>query len=108
LVGKADEAFDLSKAEFDSALVHSKPTREGGALTVPDREETRKARPAGRGLLLVYLVRTSEDFGKPGFVPAIAISFPASTTATPLGYLVTEQWRRDHGLLEEDDSNDPE
>lgn len=102
LVGKADEGLDLSEAEYNKALRGSRTTKAGGVPTVPDREEMRNARPADRGLLLIYLVRTTE-YSQSGYVPAIAISFPESTTAKPLAYTVNETWRREHGLVEDDD-----
>lgn len=103
LVGKADEGLDLSESEFANALERSRPTRSGDAPSVPDRDQMRSVRSARNGLLLVYLVMTSTDYEHPGYVPAIAISFPDSTTAQPLSYTVNATWRREHGLLPDDE-----
>lgn len=105
LSGSLDEAIDLSAAEFLRAreLSTKDPKRPGETRTNPEREAIRKARPARRGLLFVYLVRDQSVESPVEFIPCIAISFPESGTAKPLTYTVNEVWRQKYGLLEEDE-----
>jgi hypothetical protein len=103
LVGLADEAIDLNETEFDEAIWKSPvdPKRPGGRPELPAREEVRIARPAKRGLLLIYPLIDEAEGQQADFIPAIAISFPDSETATPLAYTVNEIWRQEYGLVEE-------
>jgi hypothetical protein len=101
MTGTADEAIDLNEAEFAGVLAGSGVDESGASRSVPGRWAFRDARPASRGLLLIYLLEDSKSKNPVDFIPGIAVSFPKSTTAKALSYCVGEVWRREHGLLEE-------
>jgi hypothetical protein len=92
-----DEAIDLSREEYERALTHSGLAGAGErAPKTPARQAVRQARPASRGLLLLYLI--ANGVGLPP-VPAVAISFPESQTATSLSYRVNQVWLEQRGLF---------
>jgi hypothetical protein len=69
------------------------------------RETVRNQRPPTRGLLLIYPIKVRNEALLPDeeFIPAIAISFPASQTAAPLSYTVNDIWKQQYGLVDEPD-----
>ncbi len=99
--GRADEAIDLSLAEFEQAIQGSPadPKKPGGRPELPSQAQIRDTRPAERGLLLIYLLKDPED--QVEFIPAVAISFPESETAQPLAYTVNQVWQQEYGLTED-------
>ena len=58
------------------------------------RDEMRQLRPAAKGLLLIYPLDTSEVLGleEVAFVPAFALSFPATDKARRVQYRVNSVW----------------
>jgi hypothetical protein len=58
------------------------------------RDEMRQLRPAARGLLLIYPLDTSEVEGLAdvSYVPAFALSFPATDKARRVQYRVNSVW----------------
>jgi hypothetical protein len=104
VVGSEEEALDLSRAEYDVADA----ARASKADDAPKfRETVRNQRPATRGLLLVYPLKVRGEDLQPGedFIPAVAISFPASKTARPLSYTVNDVWKQQYGLIDEPDDD---
>ncbi len=104
VVGSEEEALDLSPAEY----VVADAARASKADDAPKfRETVRNQRPATRGLLLVYPLKVRGEDLRPGedFIPAIAISFPASKTAQPLSYTVNDVWKQQYGLIDEPDDD---
>jgi len=98
VVGSADEAVDLDVLEYEKAIRNAQGTERS-------RRAFRGARPAQRGLLLIYLVEDVVS-GRPDmFIPCIAVSFPESSTAEPLTYTVNRVWLEKHGLLTEWDDD---
>lgn len=81
-VDKAVEA--LAKVRGKSAV---------GAM----RDEMRQLRPASKGLLLIYPLDTSKVEGLESipYVPAFALSFPATDKARRVKYRVTSTWIKD-------------
>lgn len=61
------------------------------------REEIRQLRPCGRGLLILYAISTEDVSGleEVPFVPAIALSFPATDRARRVQYKVNKVWIKD-------------
>ena len=72
--------------------VANQPAKPLRILCIDD--EMRILRPASRGLLLIYPLDTSEIEGLEAatFVPAFALSFPATQRARRLQYKVTLKW----------------
>ena len=58
------------------------------------RDEMRQLRPAAKGLLLIYPLDTSgvKELGEVPFVPAFALSFPATDKARRVLYRVNAVW----------------
>ena len=58
------------------------------------RKEIRQLRPSGRGLLILYAISTEGIRGLEGvpFVPALALSFPATDRARRVQYKVNKVW----------------
>ena len=104
VVGSEEEALDLTAAEY--AVADAARASQDDALKF--RETVRTQRPPTRGLLLVYPVKVRHEDLQSGedFIPAVAISFPASDTAAPLAYTVNEVWKQQYGLVDEPDDND--
>lgn len=108
VVGSADEALDLTTAEYQEALVKTRANACDGAdpdaVKIPKREYTREARPPTRGLLLIYPVVDEESQSTDcteSYVPALAVSFPKGLASGTVGYIVTEDWLRQHGALDD-------
>lgn len=104
VVGSEEEALDLSPVEYAVADA----ARASKADDAPKfRETVRNQRPATRGLLLIYPLKVRGEELQPGedFIPAVAISFPASQTAAPLSYTVNEVWKQQYGLIDEPDDD---
>jgi hypothetical protein len=107
VVGSADEALDLDEAEFAKAMELSPALGQPGTKrrSQPARDAVRQARPAARGLLLLYLLEPSPQGSPEDFVPSVAISFPESETAHPLTYTVNKVWLEQRGLFAEWDDD---
>ena len=119
LAGRAEEAVDLSDREFADAVQLTNANRGGNAKpeTDPGREEVRVTRPKERGLLLLYPLLPKppakktdmpEDpaFQRSNFLVAAAISFPASSGASSIPYMVNPVWIQEFKYLMEDDDVD--
>jgi hypothetical protein len=80
----------LSKAVHALAAVRSK-----GSIG-SKRDEMRQLRPAAKGLLIIYPLDTSNvrDLGDVPYVPAFALSFPATDKARRVLYKVNSVWVR--------------
>jgi hypothetical protein len=104
VAGSEDEALDLTPTEYAVADA-ARASRAGDAPKF--RETVRNQRPATRGLLLVYPIKVRGEDLQPGedFIPAVAISFPASQTAQPLSYTVNDIWKQQYGLIDEPDDD---
>jgi hypothetical protein len=104
VVGSEEEALDLSPAEYAVADA-ARASKEDDAPKF--RETVRSERPATRGLLLIYPLKVRKEDLQPGedFIPAVAISFPASQTAQPLSYTVNDVWKQQYGLIDEPDDD---
>jgi hypothetical protein len=104
VVGSEEEALDLSKAEHAVADA-ARASKNDDAPKF--RETVRNQRPATRGLLLIYPLKVRGEDLLPGedFIPAVAISFPASDTAQPLSYTVNDVWKQQYGLIDEPDDD---
>ncbi len=61
------------------------------------RDEMRQLRPAAKGLLLIYPLDTTkvEGLDRVPYVPAFALSFPATDKARRVKYRVTPTWIKD-------------
>lgn len=103
-----DEAIDLDKGEEDKARQRSRqlpPTRRSSGGTGegagPANElrplAIREARPKQRGLLLFYLLQHPDS--DPALPPVgIVLSFPKSSTATTIEYVVNNTyWEQEFG-----------
>ena len=95
LVNPSDEALDLSDEEIEKAREYDRiqdSTKEGGFR--PSGTTIRRyIRPKERGLLLIYLIHGEDSDGKRYGGPkdpvvGFAVSFPGSSTAKPIEYLV--------------------
>jgi hypothetical protein len=66
----------------------------GHAAVGAKRDEMRQLRPAAKGLLLIYPLDTSgvKELGDVTFVPAFALSFPATDKARRVLYRVNSVW----------------
>ena len=108
MVGSADEALDLTEQEHTEALAKTRAKARQGvdveAIKTPKREYTREVRPPTRGLLLIYPIVDEESMSadcSKSYVPAIALSFPSRLATGFVGYIVTEDWLRQHGALDD-------
>ena len=119
LVGRAEEAVDLTDPEFDAAvqLTNDRLPDEAKKEKAPGREEVREIRPRERGLLLLYpllprppkqaaQVPDDPDFQRANYVVSAAISFPASPGAAPVPYMVNPVWMQEYRYIVEDDDVD--
>jgi hypothetical protein len=81
----------LSKAVQEVARVRGKPIK---AATM--RDEMRQLRPASKGLLLIYPLDPSgvRNLETLRYVPAFALSFPATDKARRVLYKVNPVWIR--------------
>jgi hypothetical protein len=79
-----------SVAEAAVALGEVRGRRGASAI----RDEIRQLRPVSRGLMLIYLLDTTdvEGLNDVRFVPALALSFPATNMSKRLKYKVTPTW----------------
>jgi hypothetical protein len=119
LVGRAEEAVDLSDAEFEAAV---SATQGGTGLTTganeaPGRKEVRQQRPEQRGLLLLYPLLSDPparatdapvdpDRQRETYVVSAAVSFPDSLNARPIAYMANSIWMQENRCLWEDDDVD--
>jgi hypothetical protein len=102
LVGSADEALDLPEGEYNNIISpnsQDRGKREPGRANF--RQRIREIRPASRGLLLIYLIADPVNESGDSYIPAIAVSFPVNLTLGEGGYIVTDDWLRQHGNLED-------
>ncbi|HWQ21297.1 MAG TPA: Z1 domain-containing protein [Clostridia bacterium] len=123
LISRADEYKDLSKAELDQALTATQIAWEERmapgepSKKAPDQPSppfVRAARPAQRGLLLIYPLDPSVvsggwdgDLASSTPIVGLAISFPASKTALPIKYMASYRlWAERLGEEEIDDEPD--
>lgn len=123
LISRTDEMRDLSPDERTEALrratdawsnQRSEKGQQGEAPSIPGGRYIQGARPSTRGLLLIYplnqhieSLKDNWEAGRESRAPVVglAISFPDSTTATAVKYVVSETyWRR--RLEEGDDERD--
>jgi hypothetical protein len=106
VAGSEEEALDLSPTEYEVAD-KARASKENDAPKF--RETVRNQRPPTRGLLLIYPLQVRGEGLQPGedFIPAVALSFPASGTAAPLSYTVNEVWKQQYGLIDEPDDDQP-
>ena len=119
LVGRAEEAVDLTDAEFRAAVAatHGISGELPGGEKSPGREEVRHERPTERGLLLLYPLlsdpppRASDPPKDPerqrdAYVISAAVSFPDSANARPIAYMANPVWMQENRFLWEDDDVD--
>lgn len=114
LLSPSDEALDLSEAECVKALEATKATGDHEA-TRPSGEYIRDARPATRGLLLLYPIdpgQVGKDDGledKSNPVVGFGISFPKSDGAEAVEYKVNHVYFEQlYGASDWDDDDDDE
>ncbi len=120
LVGRAEEAVDLTDPEYSQAIELTKK-RQGpssGSVTEPAREPVRSVRPSKRGLLLLYplLPNPPADKSEPpadpesqaaNYVVSAAVSFPESPVGGSTPYLVNTVWMQEFSYITEDGDVDP-
>jgi len=123
LISRADEYKDLSEQEFDWALTATqrawgdRVARGDPSRRTPDGPSppfVRAARPAQRGLLLIYPLDPSGVVGRwegtsvsSTPIVGLAVSFPASKTALPIKYVANYRlWTERLGEEEIDDEPD--
>ena len=90
---EADAVKDcLGKKVSDAVVALGEVRGKSGASMI--RDEIRQLRPASRGLLLIYPLNTKEVNGLQDvrFVPAFALSFPATDKAKRVQYKVNRVW----------------
>lgn len=110
--GTSDEALDLSEAEFEEAMkgweVNDTDYDDERLARARDRRRCfREARPAERGLLLIFPIRPVIDVTtSTDHIISACISFPSSTTAQPVEYTVNEIWESEYGIEVDADEND--
>src|SRR5262249_17940006 len=107
LVSRRDEAIDLTSAQVAEALAktqqdyheHPESYRRTSSPEVPGGPFIRAQRSPARGLLLVYPIDPKELPTSPGSpLMSFAFSFPGSTTAVPVEYLVNNvYWEQEFG-----------
>ena len=118
-VGRAEEAIDLNKAEFDAAVVatNNQPGEKKKTDREPGREEVRGERPKERGLLLLYPLLSDppmkvndtpsdHERQRATYLVSAAVSFPESAGAEPVAYLANPVWMQEYRYLLEDDDVD--
>ncbi len=104
LLSPPDEAIDLSDEERSKAMELTAIYREQAGKEfdpngAPSGKAVRQARPASRGLLLIYPLNPNgylldEKLVKEGEVPiGIGLSFPASNSGATVEYVVNRVWR---------------
>lgn len=94
LTNRADEMLDLDSEEMEKARASSHIQK--GSNAIPFGPSIRQARPAKRGLLLLYLPESTEDEeesfkrygGKGDEILGFAISFPGSENSSSIEYEV--------------------
>jgi hypothetical protein len=119
LVGRAEEAIDLNKAEFDAAVAatNNQPGEKKKTDREPGREEVRGERPKERGLLLLYPLLSDppmkvndtpsdHERQRATYLVSAAVSFPESAGAEPVAYLANPVWMQEYRYLLEDDDVD--
>ena len=99
LLSPSDEDIDLNHAELERAMAFTEMYRiQAGKLfeptDPPSGKAIRRARPASRGLLLLYLLNPALYQLPPDLVPiGIGLSFPASNSGATIEYVVNRIWR---------------
>lgn len=100
LLSPPDEALDLTPDEYEIALArtqHHAAATEGKQIpTVPSGLFTRKARPATRGLLIMYLLHPGQAAlptdASVDAVIGVGLSFPTSKNTQAIEYTVTDTY----------------
>jgi Z1 domain len=104
LVSPRDEAIDLDKSEYESALLRTQDHwaenrgkyRRKEPPDLPSGAWIRHIRPPERGLLLVYPLETLGC--DPAPLMGFAVSFPSSETAVAVEYVVNNvYWEQEFG-----------
>jgi hypothetical protein len=94
---RCGEEADLVRASVgqtvaDAVIALGRIRGKKGASQI--RDEIRQLRPAGRGLILIYMLDTANIRGLENApcVPAFALSFPATDRAKRVQYKVNRVW----------------
>ena len=97
LPGKEADAVLSCVGQKVSEAVEALAKVRGKTATGAKRDEMRQLRPAAKGLLLIYPLDTTriEGLEKVPYVPAFALSFPATDKARRVKYRVTPTWIKD-------------
>jgi len=84
-----------------SKAVHALASVRGKTSIGAKRDEIRQLRPAAKGLLIIYPLDTSDvrNLETLRFVPAFALSFPATDKARRVLYKVNTTWIQQHLAL---------
>ena len=115
VVGRAEEAVDLSESEYIEAVAITRQT--DSDAVEPARRPVRSVRPPERGLLLLYPLLpmppgnqsehpTDPEFQSTNYIVSAAVSFPMSLSGGSTSYLVNPVWIREFRYLAEDDDVD--
>jgi len=110
LVSPRDEAFDLDKDHYADALERTRETwhedaarnRARGAYPDdPSGMSIREVRPQGRGLMILYPLDPENEITRGIVDPimALALSFPTSSNATEIDYVVNNVFARTESEL---------
>ena len=123
ILSPVDEAIDFTVEERDGLLEASRdaweqnPERRRAEPTVPTGPVIRRARPAGRGLLLIYPLGAPSEEHREAAKPAgsltsdplvgFAVSFPASQNAPAMDYVVNQRFLDElFGTGDDEDDDD--
>jgi hypothetical protein len=107
LVSPSDEMIDLTEDQRTAALEQTRSLWKEGATKsnkdtpprLPSGPSIRRARPKGRGLLLIYLIDPSELKGTSVPIVGLAVSFPYSESADAIEYMINNTyWEQELGL----------
>lgn len=92
--GEEVEAVRACIGQKVSKAVDALAKVRGHATVGAKRDEMRQLRPAAKGLLLIYPLDTSgvKELEEASFVPAFALSFPATDKARRVLYRVNSVW----------------
>jgi len=97
LLSPPDELLDLTEEEIEQALELAPYSKTGERLKRPKPGAIRQVRPKEKGLMLIYPLNPSEVDMPTPFM-GLFFSFPASDTASPIGYKVNNiYWQEEFG-----------
>lgn len=97
LLSPPDELLDLTEEEIEQALELAPYSKTGERLERPQPGAIRQVRPKEKGLMLIYPLNPSEVDMTTPFM-GLFFSFPASDTASPIGYKVNNiYWQEEFG-----------